>query len=80
MKVPGTDPQGVAAGKDGIWFTDDGTSKIGFITLSGKTTEYATPTARYGLLSAIAIAPNGVVWFQEIDDTGGAIGRLTHHG
>ena len=80
MKFPGSQPQGVAVGRDGIWFTDAGTSKIGFITLSGKATEYATPTAKYGSLSAIAVARNGIVWFQEIGDTGGAIGRLVHHG
>ena len=80
LKFRGSQPQGVAVGKHGIWFTDAGTGKIGFITLSGKATEYASPTPRYGSLSAIALAPNGVVWFQEIGDVGGAIGRLTHRG
>jgi streptogramin lyase len=71
MKIRGSQPQAVAVGKDGIWFTDAGTGKIGFIILPGKATEYATPMPRYDSLSVIALAPNGVLWFQEIGDVGG---------
>jgi virginiamycin B lyase len=78
--IPNGAPQGIAAGRGGMWFTDnrdDNTNKIGFITLSGKVTEYPAPRhAERGLLSAIAVRQDGI-WFQDILESGpGFIGHL----
>lgn len=77
-RIPNSQPQGIAAGKGGMWFTDAGDNKIGFITLSGKVTEYRTPNHGVGL-SAIAVRRDGI-WFQDIPEAGpGFIGHLVNH-
>jgi streptogramin lyase len=52
-------------GPDGaLWFTEEGSDKIGRITAAGTVTEYAIPTASsapYG----IAAGPDGAIWFTE---------------
>ncbi len=78
FKISGSQPGGIAAGKGGMWFTDAGTNKIGFITLSGNVTEYRSGTRDAGL-SSIAVRRDGI-WYQDIPDEGaGHIGHLVVH-
>jgi virginiamycin B lyase len=50
-----------------LWFTDDGTSKIGKITTSGTITEYALPSGSHAY--RIAAGPDDNLWFTELGTT-----------
>jgi virginiamycin B lyase len=70
-------PSGIAAGPDGrMWFTEEGTGKIGAITTDGHLSEYGP--ASKNVPSAITAASDGTLWFteQNADD----IARITTAG
>ena|SRR5579864_5495662 len=69
---------GITAGPDGnVWFADAYRSAIGRIDMSGKVTEFTTPTAS-AFPYAITVGPDGNLWFTE---TGiHSIGRITTAG
>lgn len=74
--VQGT-PFGITTGSDGnLWFTNFGTNKIGKITPSGATTEYALP--RGSLPMGMALGPDGNVWFTDFSSD--KIGKVTTSG
>jgi virginiamycin B lyase len=71
-------PTGIAAGADGaLWFTAEGTNKIGRITTAGTITEFAIPTPSSAPVG-IAAGPDGALWFTEL--LGNQIGRITTDG
>jgi virginiamycin B lyase len=68
-------PMGITAGPDGaMWFSDQGNSEVGRITMQGAITEY--PLALAGP-NGIASGPDGALWFAA---TAGFIGRVTTGG
>ncbi len=73
----GSEPFGVTTGPDGnIWFTDEGTSKIGKTTTSGTITEYALPagSSPHGIVKG----PDNNLWFS--DRGSSKIGKITTAG
>lgn len=59
----GSHPFGVTAGPDGnVWFTDNGTGKIGKITTAGSVTEYSGNNDQP---EGITAGPDGNLWFVE---------------
>lgn len=68
------DPEGIAACRNGVWFTEAGDARIGHITPAGRLTRIALPS-RDAQPYRIACAPDGSVWFTE---TG--IGKVAHMG
>src|SRR5260221_1924411 len=71
-------PSGITAGLDGnLWFTENGSNKIGRISPSGSITEYPVPTAQ-SVPVGIAAGPDGNLWFTESD--GNKIGRISPSG
>jgi virginiamycin B lyase len=71
-------PTGIAPGADGaLWFTAEGTNKIGRITTAGTITEFAIPTPDSAPVG-IAAGPDGALWFTEL--LGNQIGRITTDG
>jgi virginiamycin B lyase len=71
-------PTGIAAGADGaLWFTAQGTNKIGRITTTGTITEFAIPTAS-SAPAGIAAGADGAIWFTEL--VADQIGRITTGG
>ncbi len=74
-------PSGIAAGPCGdgaqcLWFTERLGNKIGRITLTGVITEFPLPLPS-SLPGAIALGPDGNLWFTE---NAGRIGRITPSG
>lgn len=65
-------PYDIAAGPDGLWFTEQLANKIGRISTSGAITEFPGANAPRG----IAAGPDGNVWFTEL----GGIGKITPAG
>jgi hypothetical protein len=58
-----SNPVGITAGPDGaLWFTEQGTNKIGRITTAGMITEFSTLTANSGPFG-ITAGPDGALWF-----------------
>jgi streptogramin lyase len=79
-------PYGITGGPDGnLWFTENGSSKIGRITTSGSITEFPLPTTNSGPLE-IAAGLDGNLWFTEEiygnnqEIIGSKIGRITTSG
>jgi RHS repeat-associated protein len=73
----GSEPFGVTTGPDGnVWFTDEGTSKIGKTTTSGTITEYALPAGSgpHGIVKG----PDNNLWFSDRDSS--KIGKITTSG
>ena len=75
---PGVDSaNGIAAGKDAVWFFEVNTNKIGRITVDGAISEFSIP----GIPSVqghLAVATDGAVWFTE--DRANKIVRLAADG
>ena len=76
-------PTQIVEGPDGnLWFTEQGTDKIGRMTPSGTLTEFPIPNSNvmpYGITNG----PDGNLWFTNFpagDATAGAIGRITTAG
>jgi RHS repeat-associated protein len=60
----GSWPTGITTGPDGnLWFTDQGSSKVGKITTVGVVTEYAQPAESYP--GPIAKGSDNNLWFTE---------------
>lgn len=77
--IPDAQPQGIAAGRHGLWFSDPGTNSIGLMSLAGKAVEYRAPIQDGGV-TGIVVKQNGDVWFEDIGDVGGRIGHLVLRG
>ena len=78
LPAPSSYPNGIATGSDGnVWFTENGTNKVGRITTPGVITEFAIPTASSSVLD-IAAGPDGNLWF--IENAANKIGRITTAG
>jgi len=74
----GSNPNYIVKGSDGnLWFTEQGSSKIGRLAPSGQLTEYATPTPN-AVPTGIAAGPDGAVWFAEYGAN--KIGRISMDG
>ena len=65
-------PYDIAAGPDGLWFTEQLANKIGRISTIGAITEFPVANAPKG----IAEGPDGNVWFT----ASGSIGKITPAG
>ncbi len=69
-------PDQLAKGPDGaIWFTENGSSKIGRIDASGSIREFSLPNQQSSP-GSITSGPDGALWFAEL----GKIGRITTDG
>ena len=74
----GSNPDYITGGPDGnLWFTENGTNKIGRMTTTGTLTEFPIPTANSGPFD-ITPGPDGNLWFTEFKS--GKIGRITTAG
>lgn len=83
IPTPDSHPLGITSGPDGnLWFTEEKTGKIGRITTSGVTTEFAIPPNPSALSPSgpwgITTGPDGNLWFA--DHSGAQIGRITTAG
>lgn len=65
--------EAIAAGTDGLWFTESEGNNIGHISLDGQVTECPIPTPA-SRPTGIVAGPDGAIWFTESD--GNQIGRL----
>jgi streptogramin lyase len=73
----GSSPKGITAGPDGkLWFTDEGSDKIGKITTTGTVTEYALPASSDP--TGIAKGPDGNLWYTDFNTS--KIGKITTGG
>jgi RHS repeat-associated protein len=73
----GSEPFGVTTGPDGnMWFTDEGTSKVGKTTTSGTITEYALPAGSEP--HGIVTGPDTNLWFAARGTS--KIGKITTAG
>jgi len=71
-------PHGITKGPDGnVWFTAEGTDKIGKITPSGVVTEFSLPISN-SYPDGITAGPDGNLWFTE--NSAGKIGKITPSG
>ena len=78
LPTPKSGLSAITAGPDGnLWFTEEGTGKIGRITPGGTITEFRLPTPKTSLF-AITAGPDGNLWFTEV--SGHKIGRITPGG
>jgi streptogramin lyase len=74
IPTAGAKPNGIVSGPDGnLWFCEQGQTKIGKITLSGKITEYSIAAQA----SSIAVGSDGNLWFV---NGANSIGRITTSG
>jgi tripartite motif-containing protein 71 len=70
-------PHGVTVGPDGdLWFTDEGTNRIGKSTTAGTITEYVLPAGSKPM--GITAGPDGNLWFT--DQQSSKIGKITTAG
>jgi virginiamycin B lyase len=76
----GSQPFAITAGPDGaIWFTENGTNKIGRLSVDGSQfNDVATPTP-LARPEGIAPGPDGALWFTE-SSASNRIGRITTAG
>lgn len=71
----GSEPFRITSGPAGdLWFSEEGTEKIGRITPAGVITEYALEHDPVG----VAAGPDGNLWFADLSDS--KIGRITTSG
>jgi len=71
----GSQPIGITEGSGGdLWFTDNGTNKVGKTTTSGTITEYSLPAGSEP--GGIVAGPDKNLWFAETKD----IGKITTSG
>jgi streptogramin lyase len=71
----GSQPIGITEGSGGdLWFTDNGTNKVGKTTMSGTITEYSLPAGSEP--GGIVAGPDKNLWFAETKD----IGKITTSG
>jgi streptogramin lyase len=74
----GSSPFGITAGSDGnIWFTESGSGKVGKITKTGATQEYATGTSEPEGITA-GSQGNTSLWF--VQHSGRTLGEITTSG
>ena len=90
LPTPGSCPGGITTGPDGaLWFTEEGTSRIGRMTTTGVVThEFPVPSSPSALpctdpafvppLDQIVTGPDGALWFTQPRDN--KIGRITTAG
>ena len=72
-----TNPETITLGPDGnLWFTDDGSTRIGMITTAGAITTF--PDAGLNSPFGITKGPDGALWFTERNSA--TIGRVTTAG
>lgn len=70
-------PIGIAAGPDGaMWFVENGTGKVGRITMTGEFTEFDAPGEND--LHSIIAGPDGALWYT--DRAPNKLGRITTTG
>jgi streptogramin lyase len=71
-------PYGIVTGPDGaLWYSENGTNKIGRMTTHGEVTEYALPAAYNDLgPEDIIVGPDRALWFAHAD----RIGRISTSG
>jgi virginiamycin B lyase len=67
----------VAGGDGNLWFTEPNADRIGRMTTSGVSTDFAVPT-QFATPWQIAAGKDGAVWFTE--NAGGQIGRAAADG
>jgi streptogramin lyase len=73
----GSAPQGITTGPDGnLWFTENGSPRIGTMTTAGAVTEYPVPSG--SAAARITAGSDGNLWFTE--PAGNRIGRVTPAG
>jgi streptogramin lyase len=70
-------PTGIAFDGINLWFTEQGTNKIGRITTGGTITQFAIPTVG-SQPTGITLGPDGNLWFTEF--AGNKIGKITPAG
>lgn len=63
-------------GSGRLWFTDNGSNRIGVIGSGGRVRSFADPSP-YSGLNDITLGPDGAMWFTE---QSGIIGRVTPSG
>ena len=75
----GSIPEYIVSGPDkALWFTENGSGKIGRITTTGSiTNEYPIPTVS-SHPEGITVGPDGAIWFAEF--YGNKVGRITTAG
>jgi len=72
--IPGSGPEGIAAGVDGrLYFGEFTTNGIASITTGGVTVTFGIPTPSSGV-NSVTSGPDGNIWFTE--GSAGKIGRL----
>lgn len=67
----------VGDGRGGYWFTEQGSNKLGHVSLAGRFREYRVPTANSQPF-ALALDASGRVWFTEL--AAGKVGRIDPSG
>ncbi|MGN6377581.1 MAG: Vgb family protein [Gaiellales bacterium] len=77
----GSQPRGIAAGTQAVWFCEAGTNRIGRMTPKGFFTQYSIPAA-HADPARIAIGQDGQVWFTEqaadrVGRVNGSTGKIT---
>jgi streptogramin lyase len=78
-----SNPRYITAGPDGnLWFTEQGTARIGRITPGGALTEFSQGITANSSPTGITAGPDGNLWFTEFTFTNGAarVGRITPSG
>jgi virginiamycin B lyase len=80
LPSPNSSPGGIVEGPDGaLWFTEQGTARIGRMTTGGSVTEY--PLSNPGASPrAITVGRDGALWFTEESFAATSIGRITKDG
>jgi len=73
VPMPNSDPDGIAAGPNALWFTEYLTGRIGRITIEGTIHDAGAP-APNSYPAGFAVRPSGGVWFTE--SGGNNIGAL----
>jgi streptogramin lyase len=77
VPTPSSEPSGITNTGGGLWFTESAVGQIAQISTGGIITEYAGAGDQP---SAIALAPDGALWYTESGPASNAIGRITTGG